>query len=40
VLELLKKNNLIAKGDVVVNTGSMPIVRQGKTNMLKLSVVD
>jgi pyruvate kinase len=40
VLELLKKKNLVTIGDVVVNTGSMPIGRQGKTNMLKLSVVE
>jgi pyruvate kinase len=40
VTEMLKKEGLIEKGDVIVNTGSMPIGRQGKTNMLKVTVVD
>jgi pyruvate kinase len=40
VLQLLKKDGLVTAGDVVINTGSMPIGRQGKTNMLKVSVVD
>jgi pyruvate kinase len=40
VIQLLQKQGLIEKGDVVVNTGSMPIGRQGKTNMLKLSLVE
>jgi pyruvate kinase len=39
VIEILKKEQLIASGDVVINTGSMPIGKQGKTNMLKVSVV-
>lgn len=39
VIEILKKEKLIASGDVVINTGSMPIGNQGKTNMLKVSVV-
>ncbi len=39
VIEMLKKEQLIAPGDVVINTGSMPIGNQGKTNMLKVSVV-
>jgi pyruvate kinase len=40
VLEILKKEGLVEKNDVVINTGSMPIGRQGKTNMLKVSIVE
>lgn len=40
VIEMLKHEKLVHTGDVIVNTGSMPIGRQGKTNMLKVSVVD
>ncbi|UOE50069.1 pyruvate kinase [Mucilaginibacter sp. SMC90] len=40
VNEILKAENLIKSGDVVVNTASTPIIKQGKTNTLKLSVVE
>jgi pyruvate kinase len=40
VLQLLKDEQLVEKGDIVVNTGSMPIHQQSRTNMLKVSVVD
>ncbi len=40
VLMILKKNGLVETGDVVVNTGSMPLGKQGKTNMLKVSQVE
>lgn len=39
VIEILKKERLVVSGDVIINTGSMPIGNQGKTNMLKVSVV-
>lgn len=37
---ILVKEGLLKKGDVVVNTGSMPIDEQRLTNMIKLSVVE
>lgn len=40
VKQFLKKKRLISTGDIVVNTASMPIWKQNKTNMLKISVVD
>jgi pyruvate kinase len=40
VNEILKSENLIETGDVVINTASVPITKQGKTNMLKVSVVE
>lgn len=40
VIEILKKENLLKKGDVVVNTGSMPLHRRSRTNMLKVTVVE
>ena len=40
VNEILKKENLIEAGDVIINTASVPITKQGKTNMLKVSVVE
>lgn len=40
VNEMLKSENLIEVGDVVINTASVPITKQGKTNMLKVSVVE
>jgi pyruvate kinase len=40
VNEILKTENLIEVGDVVINTAAVPIFKQGKTNMLKVSVVE
>lgn len=40
VIEIIKSKGLVKKGDVVVNTGSMPIQHKGRANMLKVSVVD
>lgn len=40
VLQRLKEEQLVEKGDIVVNTGSMPIHQQARTNMLKVSVVE
>lgn len=39
VIEILKVNNHIEEGDVVINTGSMPLEVQGRTNMLKVTKV-
>ena len=40
VNNILKEKNLIEAGDVVINTASVPITKKGKTNMLKVSVVE
>ncbi|MEP7266190.1 MAG: pyruvate kinase [Saprospiraceae bacterium] len=36
----LKKLGLLDKGDIVVNTGTVPIQVVGRTNMMKISVVE
>ncbi len=38
--EILKERGFIKKGDVVVNTGSLPIQHHLPTNMLKISKID
>lgn len=40
VTEILKAEQLINVGDVVINTAAVPIDKKGKTNMLKVSVVE
>lgn len=40
VNDALKAENLIKAGDIVINTASTPIIKQGKTNTLKLSVIE
>ena len=40
VNNILKEKNLIEAGEVVINTASVPITKKGKTNMLKVSVVE
>jgi len=37
---VLKASNLVQAGDIVINTAAVPIVKQGKTNMLKVSVIE
>ncbi|RZK93090.1 MAG: pyruvate kinase [Pedobacter sp.] len=37
---VLKTANLIQTGDVVINTAAVPITKQGKTNMLKVTVIE
>jgi pyruvate kinase len=37
---VLKNELLIKTGDVVINTAAVPIYKQGKTNMLKVSVIE
>lgn len=36
----LKASDLVQAGDIVINTAAVPIVNQGKTNMLKVSVIE
>lgn len=40
VNDMLKSYKLLKKGDLIVNTASIPIVRKGRTNMIKLSVIE
>ena len=40
VNDILKAQNLVQPGDVVINTASIPITKKGKTNMLKVTVVE
>jgi pyruvate kinase len=40
VNDFLKKNKLIKKGDVIINTAAIPMEVKGKTNMLKITVID
>lgn len=40
VNNILKAENLVEEGDVVINTASVPIFKQGKTNMLKVTVIE
>ncbi len=40
VNNILKNKGLVQVGDMVVNTGSMPIKSRGRTNMLKLTRID
>lgn len=37
---LLKKQGHVAEGDMIINTASIPIEESGKTNMMKMSVVE
>lgn len=40
VNDVLKKAKLVKKGDVIINTAAIPLERKGKTNMLKVTVID
>lgn len=40
VTNILIKNGNLKKGEIVVNTGSMPLQQRYRTNMLKVSVVE
>ncbi len=37
--QILKEKGLLEKGDIVLNTGSIPIIERGPTNFIKLSVI-
>ncbi len=39
-INFLLSQNLIKKNDLIVHVGSIPIIERGKTNMIKLSVVE
>lgn len=40
VIHILKKDQKLKSGDLVVNTGSMPIMKKLRTNMLKVTEVE
>jgi pyruvate kinase len=40
VIEILKTKSVIAKGDVVINTGTMPLHKQGRANFVKVTIVE
>ncbi|MEM1320700.1 MAG: pyruvate kinase [Bacteroidota bacterium] len=40
VTEILKIKGMVDEGDVIVNTGSMPLHRRHRTNMLKITLVE
>ena len=40
VTEMVKNEGLIQTGDIVINTGSMPLHRRFRTNMLKVTVIE
>lgn len=40
IKEILKQNNMVEKGDMVVKIASMPIQERGTTNMLKIAAID
>jgi len=40
LIEILKSKDEIQKGDIVVNTGSMPLKKRFRTNMLKITIVE
>jgi pyruvate kinase len=40
VIEVLKANGLVKKGDRVIHTASMPILKKSMANSIKISIVD
>ncbi|MCF8318862.1 MAG: pyruvate kinase [Sphingobacteriaceae bacterium] len=40
VNNILKAQKLVKAGDVVINTAAMPIENKGKTNMVKVTIID
>ena len=40
VNEFLKSKKLVKSGDIIINTAAIPIEAKGKTNMLKITVID
>ncbi|EOR95893.1 Pyruvate kinase [Arcticibacter svalbardensis MN12-7] len=40
VNRILKEEKLIMPGDVVINTAAMPIEKKGKTNMIRVTIVE
>jgi pyruvate kinase len=39
IQDILKQENHVAEGDIIINTASMPLKTKGRTNMLKVHVV-
>ena len=40
VTEILKTEGYVSPGDMLVNTGSMPLEKRRRTNMMKITIVD
>jgi pyruvate kinase len=40
VNEILKDEGVVETGDIVINTGSMPLHKRFRTNMLKITVIE
>lgn len=40
IQDRLKEEGYVKKGDIIINTASMPLKEKGKTNMLKIHVVE
>jgi pyruvate kinase len=40
VVDILKDSQFVVPGDIIVNTGSMPIERRFRTNMMKVTIVE
>ncbi len=38
--DILKESGFVAKGDVIINTGAMPLQKRSSTNMLKVTEVE
>jgi pyruvate kinase len=36
----LKSEKLVEPGNVVINTAAIPIEKKGKTNMIKLTIIE
>ncbi|WP_209331957.1 pyruvate kinase [Lunatimonas salinarum] len=39
IQDILKENNHVVEGDIIINTASMPLKEKGRTNMLKIHQV-
>ena len=40
VMEILKMNNVVEKGDLILHTASMPIHKRSRANTIKISMID
>ena len=40
VNKILKAEKIIESGDLVINTAAIPIEKKGKTNMIKVTVIE
>ncbi|MFM8484928.1 MAG: pyruvate kinase alpha/beta domain-containing protein, partial [Bacteroidota bacterium] len=38
--DILKESGFVATGDVIINTGAMPLQKRSSTNMLKVTEVE